>query len=110
MANPFAKSRPVTQPYAIYRAGDMIWHVCKTYKTPKNEATDAYARWFVWAKSPMTYGEFEGGDTYRAEVIRYGRLVAAEPAWLELMQDTGFVAHGHKVPTVQEYLWQAASA
>jgi hypothetical protein len=30
--NPFAKSRPATQPYAIYRAGDMVWHVCKTYK------------------------------------------------------------------------------
>jgi hypothetical protein len=34
MANPFAKSRPVGQPYAIYRAGDMTWHVCKTYKAP----------------------------------------------------------------------------
>jgi hypothetical protein len=30
--NPFGKSRPATQPYAIYRAGDMVWHVCKTYK------------------------------------------------------------------------------
>ena len=110
MANPFAKSRPVGQPYAIYRAGDMTWHVCKTYKTPANEAKDQYARWFVWAKSPMTYGDFEGGDTYRAEVIRYGRLVAAEPAWLESMQENGFIAHGHKVPTPEEYLWQVANA
>jgi hypothetical protein len=45
MANPFAKSRPVNQPYAIYRAGDMIWHVLKTYKQVKNE--DTYARWMV---------------------------------------------------------------
>jgi hypothetical protein len=48
MANPFAKSRPVNQPYAIYRAGDMIWHVLKTYKQVKNE--DTYARWMVAAK------------------------------------------------------------
>jgi hypothetical protein len=54
--NPFGKSRPATQPYAIYRAGDMVWHVCKTYKQPKNETGDLYARWFVWAKSPMTHG------------------------------------------------------
>jgi hypothetical protein len=72
--NPFGKSRPATQPYAIYRAGDLVWHVCKTYKQPKSETGDLYARWFVWAKSPMTYGDFEGGDTYASEVRNYGRL------------------------------------
>jgi hypothetical protein len=71
--NPFGKSRPATQPYAIYRAGDLVWHVCKTYKQPKSETGDLYARWFVWAKSPMTYGDFEGGDTYASEVRNYGR-------------------------------------
>ena len=103
MANPFAKSRPADKPYAIYRAGDMTWHVCKTYKQAKNE--DNYSRWFVWAKSPMTYGSFEGGDTYAGEVQRYGALVAAEPAWLE--------AYGYKqtyLPTPAEYLWQVADA
>jgi hypothetical protein len=108
MANPFAKSRPVDQPYAIYRAGDMTWHVCKTYKTPANEAKDQYARWFVWAKSPMTYGDFEGGDTYAAEVRRYGRLVAAEPAWLEAQGVTttqaAHMTFGHGIPTPAEYL------
>jgi len=97
MANPFAKTRSVDKPYAIYRAGDMVWHVCKTYKTPANEAKSPYSRWFVWAKSPMTYGEFEGGDTYRAEVRRYATLVAATPAWQE--------AYGTRlVPTPEEYL------
>jgi hypothetical protein len=96
MANPFAKTRPVNQPYAIYRAGDMIWHVCKTYKQVKNE--DAYARWFVWASSPMTYGDFEGGDTYALEVKRYGQLVAAEPAWLDAYD----IRRG--VPTPEDYL------
>ena len=96
--NPFAKSRPATQPYAIYRAGDIIWHVCKTYKLVQNEG--AYARWFVWAKSPMTYGEFEGGDTYAQEVRRYGTLVAADLEWQDAY-DT------RKVPTPAEYLQDA---
>jgi hypothetical protein len=102
--NPFGKSRPATQPYAIYRAGDLVWHVCKTYKQPKSETGDLYARWFVWAKSPMTYGDFEGGDTYASEVRNYGRLVAAEPAWRDEY------AIGISLPTPAEYLWQTASA
>jgi len=93
--NPFGKSRPADQPYAIYRAGDMVWHVCKTYKLGQNE--DTYARWFVWAKSPMTYGSFEGGDTYAVEVKRYGQLVAADPEW-QAAYDT------RPVPTVTDYL------
>jgi hypothetical protein len=103
MANPFAKSRPVSQPYAIYRAGDLVWHVLKTYKQVKNE--DTYARWMVAAKSDATFGSFDMGDTYAAEVQRYGALVAAEPAWLE--------AYGYKqtyLPTPAEYLWQVADA
>ena len=100
MPNPFAKSRPANSPYAIYRAGDMTWHICKTYKQPSSEAKDPYARWFVWAKSPMTYGDFEGGDTYRSEVIRFGTLVAATPQWQE--------AYGTRlVPTPEEYLANA---
>lgn len=102
MANPFAKSRKSHEaPYAIYRAGDFIWHVAKTYKVPASEARDPYARWFVWAKSPATFGAFEGGDTYAAEVQSYGVLVAADPAWLE--------AYGihRKVPTPSDYLANA---
>jgi len=73
----------------------MVWHVCKTYKLGQNE--DTYARWFVWAKSPMTYGSFEGGDTYAVEVKRYGQLVAADPEW-QAAYDT------RPVPTVTDYL------
>jgi hypothetical protein len=101
MANPFAKSRPVGQPYAIYRAGVITMHVCKTYKTPRNEDASPFARWFVWAKSPMTYGDFEGGDTYARDVRGEATLVAAEPAWLEAY------APGRNVPTPAEYLASA---
>ena len=97
MPNPFAKTRPTNSPYAIYRAGDMVWHVIKTYKQPSSEAKDPYARWFVWAKSPMTYGDFEGGDTYRQEVMRYGTLVAADALW-QAAYNTRLL------PTTEEYL------
>lgn len=98
MSNPFAKTRPQHKPYAIYRAGDFIFHVCKTYKKPANEVGDNYARWFVWAASPFTYGSMEAGDTYRSEIVNSARLVAAEPAWLE------HNASGFTLPTPEEYI------
>lgn len=102
MPNPFGKTRPVDQPYAIYtNPQGWTWHVCKTYKTPASEAKDSYARWFVWASSPMTHGEFEGGDTYRIEILRGGRLVAAEPEWIK---QQGYAGLTRKYPTPAEYL------
>jgi hypothetical protein len=37
----------------------------------------------VWAKSPMTYGSFEGGDMYIKELENFAHLTHAEPEWLE---------------------------
>ena len=93
MANPFAKSRKTDAPYAIYQGpGGWEWRVLKTYKLPENEAKDNYARWFVAAKSPHTYGEFELGDTYALEILRYGRLTAATPEWLVAQAARGSIA------------------
>jgi hypothetical protein len=80
------------------------WRILKTYKQPANEAKDPYARWFVAAKSEHTYGSFELGDTYRQEVVSYGRLVAAEPEWLEAN------APGRSLPTPAEYIAQQVDA
>jgi len=106
MPNPLAKTRKTDAPYAVFKApgGSFVWHVLKTYKMPKSEAKDAYARWFVAAKSDATYGSFELGDTYAREVKAYGRLVAADPAWIE--------AYGiqRALPTPAEYYWREASA
>jgi len=75
----------------------MVWHVLKTYQMPERERANRFARWFVAAKSPMTWGAFEMGDTYAREVTGYGRLVAADEAWRE--------AYGRgDVPSVAEYL------
>lgn len=79
--NPFGKTVRHDQAYATYRAGDMEWRVLKTYKKPANEANDPYARWYVAAKSPMTYGHWEMGDAYAAEIKRFGNLVFCTPEW-----------------------------
>ena len=104
MPNPFAKSRKTDDPHAIYICGDFTWHVLKTYKMPKSEDKDPYARWFVAAKSDATFGGFELGDTYKAEVTRYGRLVAATPEWLEAYRPGGGYSG---LPTPNEYLADA---
>ena len=83
MSNPFRKAAPLDAPHAIYRSGNFEWRVLRTYKQPSSEAKDQYARWFVAAKSDATYGSFEYGDTYKNEVLSYGRLVAATPEWQE---------------------------
>ncbi len=56
------------------------------------------------AKSDATYGSFELGDASAREVKAYGRLVAADPAWIE--------AYGiqRAVPTPAEYYRREARA
>ena len=100
MPNPFAKTRQIDNPHAIYTAGDIEWRVLKTYKLPKSEAKDPYARWMVAARSGATFGGFDMGDTYATEVKAYGRLVAATPEWLEAYPQR-FVTN---VQTIEDYL------
>jgi hypothetical protein len=85
MPNPFRKTAPLDQPYATYvNSQGWEWRILKTYKQPASEAKDPYARWFVAARSPLTYGDWEYGDTYKAEVTRYGRLLSSTPEWKEV--------------------------
>jgi hypothetical protein len=109
--NPFGKGRKQDAPYAIYTSGmGWEWRILKTYKLPVSEASDHFARWFVAARSPHTWGSFELGDTYRRDVITHGRLVAAEPEWVEAMQANGYLSYGLKVPTPAEWIAQQAEA
>jgi hypothetical protein len=96
--NAFAKSRPATQPYAIYRAGDHgLARVQDIQAGPERDGR-MYARWFVWAKSPMTYGDFEGGDTYaqRSPALRYDWSLQTLHGWTNTTRVS--------VPTPAEYL------
>ena len=83
MKNPFGKTVAKDQPYAVYQRGDWEWLVLKTYQLPKNEAKNSDALWFVAAKSDLNYGEFEMGDEYAANILRFGKLVQCTPEWKE---------------------------
>tara|TARA_X000001382_G_scaffold124752_1_gene109593 strand:- start:416 stop:739 length:324 start_codon:yes stop_codon:yes gene_type:complete len=82
--NPMGKTRDIEEPYAIFRAaGDFELRVLKTYKMPKNEEKDIYSRWFTGAKSPMTYGSWEYGDTYRKEIVDNMLLIEASQEFID---------------------------
>lgn len=89
MKNPMGKGRSVEKPYAIFRIHDFEIRVLKTYQLPKNEK--GLARWFTVARSPMTFGSWEYGDTYKAEVVDNFMLVEAtsefKEAYPELVLD-----------------------
>jgi hypothetical protein len=82
MKNPFGKTADVEKPYAVFKLGTAWeWRVLKTYQKPENEAKNQYARWFVAAKSPYTYGSWEYGDLYINDVA--GNLVESTDEWVE---------------------------
>lgn len=76
MKNNCAKTRKVDNPYHIFRnkaLPNWTWFVLKKYQSPEKEKENPYARWFCAVKSPMTYGQFEYGDTYISDIM-YGGL------------------------------------
>jgi hypothetical protein len=68
MKNTMAKTRPVDNPYETWKHGEWEWRVLKKW-----QADDAkpFARWYCAVRSPLTYGQWEYGDTYVADVKRY---------------------------------------
>ena len=67
------KTRKVDNPYEIWKGpANFEWRVLRKYQTPENEAENKYARWYCAVKSDMTYGEYEYGDTYVADIKAYG--------------------------------------
>ena len=63
------KTRPIDNPYAIYRSKLLPhweWRVLKKWQSNDNKP---YARWLVAAKSPNTYGDWEYGDTYVRDIL-----------------------------------------
>lgn len=69
--NPYAKTRPVSNPYwALTSPGypGWTWKVLKLWKSPEASLADRYSRAFCATSSPFTYGEDELGDGYVAEI------------------------------------------
>ena len=67
--NECGKMREQDNPYEVWsnKVG-WEWRVLKKYQKPELEAKNPYARWFCAVKSPYTWGSFELGDVYVAEI------------------------------------------
>ena len=84
MKNPMGKTRATHRPYAIFKAGSTEYRVVKTNQLPKNETKNPYAIWKVDARSPMTYGKWEGArDAYKRDILNNFTLVKASPEFAE---------------------------
>ncbi len=73
--NECGKTRKQDNPYEVWVAPGFEWRILKKYKSDEAEAADPYARWFMATKGPGTFGTYELGDGYAAEVKRYGTLI-----------------------------------
>lgn len=72
MKNQCGKMRDKNAPYEVYRnESGWEWRVLKKYQSPEGESKNPYARWMVWAKSPMC-PDGEMGDAYINDIIGMG--------------------------------------
>jgi len=64
------KTRPITDPYEIWKSfdGTWEWKVLKKYQKPSRELKNRFARWFCAVSSPYTHGSYELGDVYVHEI------------------------------------------
>ncbi len=70
------KVRDVDHPYEIWidRKAGFEYRVLKKYQKPSLEAKNKCARWYMATKSPYTFGDWEYGDGYAAEVKEFSNL------------------------------------
>ena len=78
------KTAKIESPHSTYSCGDLTLAVLRVNAPAKGPTTE-YATWLVSAKSPLTYGIWEYGDTYIADVLRYGTLESATDEFLEYL-------------------------
>ena len=73
MKNAMAKTRPIDNPYEIWRSvdGSWEWRVLKFYKTRERTMEDPCGRVFCAVKSPFTFNSFEMGDTYYKDITEH---------------------------------------
>ena len=77
MKNTMLKTRPVDDPYEIWKGRAMLgsdvlnfeWRVLKKWQADDDKQ---YARWYCAVKSEATYGSWEYGDVYVEEIKRFG--------------------------------------
>lgn len=64
------KSRPIDNPYEIWRAGTWEWCVLKYYGNPDKP----FARALCAVSSPHTFGSHDIGDVYVCDIRSHARL------------------------------------
>ena len=74
--NLWAKSRPVTNPYATIVSGGWTWKILKAYQARANERKNKYARFFCEVDSPLCQGSPDLGDTYITDIPMTPELAA----------------------------------
>ena len=76
MRNPYAKTRPIDDPYEIWRTPDGSWEWWVLKKWQKDDFKP-FARWFCAVFSPITReqcaGGYELGDVYAKDVMAHAR-------------------------------------
>jgi hypothetical protein len=74
MKNLCLKERKASDPYEVWQTwdGSWEWRVLKKWQANDDKP---YARWMCAVKSPHTWGEFEYGDVYVADIKAQARRV-----------------------------------
>lgn len=73
MATSLRKTRPVSDPYEVWQAGDWTWKVLKFYKSRENTLADPFGRVFCDVQG----FEHDLGDVYYREITDNAVLVSS---------------------------------
>lgn len=66
--NPCAKRVTPEEAYEVYGDEYSTTWVLKKYKNPLEEEKDRYAKWYIASRSAGTFGSYEYGDCYAANI------------------------------------------
>ncbi len=74
MKNLCGKSRPIDQPYEVWKShnGAWVWKVLKKWQADDNKP---FARWFCAVSSPFTQSTMDMGDVYVMDIKQAAQLV-----------------------------------
>tara|TARA_R110002124_G_scaffold228922_1_gene394228 strand:+ start:88 stop:438 length:351 start_codon:yes stop_codon:yes gene_type:complete len=86
MKNLMNKTRTAENPYATFEKGSFVSHVIRAYTTKQEE----FSRWYTVAKSDMSFGQYEIGDTYIKEITDNLELVYASPEFIKQYPELSF--------------------
>ena len=82
------KTADIESPHATLVYRDWTWKVLKVNQVKRDPFDKKqYATWFVGAQSPHTYGSFELGDSYSAEILDIGVIIQKTPEFEDYINE-----------------------